>query len=167
MAVLTEDMKRVVRDQGLGFVATVCPDGTPNLSPKGLMFVWDDEHLIFADLASPTTMANLARNPVAAVNVVDPVLRKGYRFKGRASLHTEGPVFEQALRFFEQARTPNPRAVPIRGVAIVAVDHAAALISPAYAGGATEQDMIERSARRLEQIHGWDIARHDRPGRHG
>ena len=165
MTVLTEDMKRVVRDQGLAFVATVCPDGTPNLSPKGLMFVWDDEHLIFADLASPTTMANLARNPVAAVNVVDPVVRKGYRFKGHASVHTEGPVFDQAVRFLEGARTRGPRAVPIRGVAIVAIEQAAPLISPAYAGGASAQEVIERSARRLEQIHGWNIARHDRGDR--
>jgi predicted pyridoxine 5'-phosphate oxidase superfamily flavin-nucleotide-binding protein len=35
MGVLTADMKRVVEQQRLGFVATVCPDGTPNLSPKG------------------------------------------------------------------------------------------------------------------------------------
>ena len=35
MAMLTEDMKRVGREQRLGYVATVCPDGTPNLSPKG------------------------------------------------------------------------------------------------------------------------------------
>jgi hypothetical protein len=34
-ATLTADMKRVVREQRLGFVATVCPDGTPNLSRKG------------------------------------------------------------------------------------------------------------------------------------
>ena len=35
MGILTEDMKRVVTEQRLAFVATVCPDGTPNLSPKG------------------------------------------------------------------------------------------------------------------------------------
>jgi len=34
MGILTEDMKRVVNEQRLGFVATVCPDGTPSLSPK-------------------------------------------------------------------------------------------------------------------------------------
>ncbi|WP_157467826.1 pyridoxamine 5'-phosphate oxidase family protein [Edaphobacter aggregans] len=34
-AKLTADMKRVVAEQRLAFVATVCPDGTPNLSPKG------------------------------------------------------------------------------------------------------------------------------------
>ena len=30
MAVISADMKRVVEEQRLGFVATVCPDGTPS-----------------------------------------------------------------------------------------------------------------------------------------
>lgn len=57
MGVLTPDMQRVVREQRLGFVATVCPDGTPNLSPKGTTTVWDDDHLIFANIRSPGTIA--------------------------------------------------------------------------------------------------------------
>jgi hypothetical protein len=32
MGILTDDMKRLVREQSLGFVATVCADGTPRLS---------------------------------------------------------------------------------------------------------------------------------------
>lgn len=35
MARLTADMRRVVTEQRLGFVAPVSPDGAPNLSPKG------------------------------------------------------------------------------------------------------------------------------------
>jgi Pyridoxamine 5'-phosphate oxidase len=98
--IITEDMRRVVREQRLGFVATVCPDGTPNLSPKGTTAVWDDEHLVFADLRSPRTVANLRRNPNVEVNVVDPVARKGYRFKGAATVLTEGPLFEDILDFY-------------------------------------------------------------------
>ena len=37
MGILTEDMQRVVSEQRLGFIATVCPDGSPNLSPKGVL----------------------------------------------------------------------------------------------------------------------------------
>ena len=77
-------MKRVVEKQRLGFVATVCADGTPNLSPKGTLRVLDDDHLMFADIRSPGTVANLRTNPGIEVNVVDPFVRKGYRFKGRA-----------------------------------------------------------------------------------
>jgi predicted pyridoxine 5'-phosphate oxidase superfamily flavin-nucleotide-binding protein len=59
---LTADMKRIVGEQRLGFVATVCPDGTPNLSPKGTTAVWDDDHPVFANIRSPGTLANLREN---------------------------------------------------------------------------------------------------------
>src|SRR4029077_1751472 len=95
MGVLDEDMKRMVSRQRLGFVATVCPDGTPNLSPKGTTMVWDDDHLMFADIRSPRTVSNLRLNPAVEINVVDPILRKGYRFKGTATVLSEGELFEQ------------------------------------------------------------------------
>ena len=99
---LTADMKRVVEEQRLGFVATVCPDGTPNLSPKGTTAVWDDERLVFANIRSPRTIANLRRNPSVEVNVVDPFLRKGYRFKGTASVLESGALYEEALEFYRR-----------------------------------------------------------------
>jgi predicted pyridoxine 5'-phosphate oxidase superfamily flavin-nucleotide-binding protein len=34
MGILTDDMKRLIDEQKLAFHATVCPDGSPNLSPK-------------------------------------------------------------------------------------------------------------------------------------
>lgn len=79
----TEDMKRIVAEQRLAFVATVCSDGTPNLSPKGTIAVWDATHLVFADIRSPGTVANLKVNPTIEINVVDPFVRKGYRFMYR------------------------------------------------------------------------------------
>src|SRR5512132_3061758 len=90
VAILTEDMKRVVREQGLGFHATVDGDGSPNLSPKGTTAVWDDDHLFFADIRSPQTVANIRRGSHVEVNVVDPFVRKGYRFKGPAVVHERG-----------------------------------------------------------------------------
>ena len=44
----------------LCYVATVTPDGKPNLSPKGSLKVWDDETVEFADIASTTNIAWLA-----------------------------------------------------------------------------------------------------------
>src|SRR5215472_18738494 len=99
---LTDDMQRVVREQRLGFVATVCPDGTPNLSPKGTTAVWDDDHLIFANIRSPGTLANLRQNANVEVNVVDPFLRKGYRFKGIAEIVEAGPLYDKAIAFYRK-----------------------------------------------------------------
>ena len=103
MVALTEDMRRVVREQRLAYVATVCRDGTPNVSPKGTLMVWDDGHLVFADIRSPRTVANLRANPAIEVNVVDPLLRKGYRFKGKGAVITPNdPDFEEHVAFFRR-----------------------------------------------------------------
>jgi Pyridoxamine 5'-phosphate oxidase len=77
---LDESVRRVVREQSLGFVATVCPDGTANVSPKGTVAAWDDEHLVFLDLRSPGTVRNLAGNPSMEINVSS--IRCGARATG-------------------------------------------------------------------------------------
>ena len=142
MGILTDDMKRVVREQRLGFVATVCPDGTPNLSPKGTVAVWDDQHLVFLDLRSPQTLANLAANPAMEVNVVDPIVRKGYRFKGEAQILDGGELFEDVLAFFERERgTTRGR---VRAAVLMRVDRAATLISPVYDLGVSEDEVVGR-----------------------
>jgi predicted pyridoxine 5'-phosphate oxidase superfamily flavin-nucleotide-binding protein len=140
MAILTADMKRVVNQQRLGFVATVCPDGTPNLSPKGTTTVWDDNHLVFADIRSPNTVANLRHNPAIEINVVDPIVRKGYRFKGTATVLTEGAQFEEIITFYRLRGMTNP----IHSVVLVKIERALPLISPAYDTGATEDEVREQ-----------------------
>lgn len=140
MATLTEDMKRVVREQRLGYVATVCPDGTPNLSPKGTTTVWDDEHLVFADIRSPRTIANLKHNPSIEINVVDWFSRKGYRFKGVASVIESGPLFDQILSFYNQ-QGPSDAPRRIQAVVLVEVQRALPLVSPAYERNVTEDQV--------------------------
>jgi predicted pyridoxine 5'-phosphate oxidase superfamily flavin-nucleotide-binding protein len=152
MGILTDDMKRVVEAE-LGFIATVCPDGTPNLSPKGTTAVWDDDHLVFADIRSPGTVENLRSNPGIEVNVVDQLVRKGYRFKGTGRVHTEGDVFERGVRFYEDRGTVRARE-RIQGIVIVAVERALAVTSPAYDLGATEDELRQLYLGRLERSAG-------------
>src|SRR6476660_7832766 len=101
-------MKRVVNEQRLGFVATVCPDGTPNLSPKGTTAVWDDNHLVIADIGSPGSVSNLRHNSAVEINVVDPILRKGYWFKGIGRVLSDGALFDEILTFFRKRGVSSP-----------------------------------------------------------
>jgi uncharacterized protein len=149
MGMLTADMKRVVEEQRLGFVATVCPDGTPNLSPKGTTAVWDDDHLAFANIKSPGTLANLRRNPSVEINVVDPFLRKGYRFKGVATLLESGPLYEKAIAFYQDR---GSHVSVIREVVLVRVEWTQPIDSPAYDLGLTEDDVRSRSERHFDSL---------------
>ena len=154
MAILTEDMYRVVREQRLGFYATVCEDGSPNLSPKGSTFLLDDDHLLFADIRSPQTMANIRRGSIVEVNVVDPFVRKGYRFKGPAVVHERGTsVWAEGLeRMREAGSTQGDR---VNAVVVMEVREARALVSPVYDDGmATEAEVIQTFQARFARLHG-------------
>ena len=154
MGILTEDMKRLVSEQRLGFVATVCPDGTPNLSPKGTTAVWDDDHIVFADIRSPATVSNLRRNPSTEINVVDPMVRKGYRFKGVASVVTEGEgaLFERILDFYRTERNLDEGRTRIRSFVLVKINEAMPLISPAYDQGLTEEQVREKMQHYFDSL---------------
>jgi uncharacterized protein len=149
MGILTEDMKRIVREERFGFVATVCLDGTPNLSPKGTTTAWDNDHLVFADIDSSETVANLRLNPVTEINVVDPMIRKGYRFKGTAEILTEGLLFDEILAYYKARGVTTP----IRCIVLVKVEYAARLVSPVYTLGLSEPEVRNRWYRYWDTLN--------------
>jgi uncharacterized protein len=150
VGILTDDMKRIVREQRLGYIATVCPDGTPNLSPKGTTTVWDDDHLVFADIRSPQSVRNIEHNPAVEVNVVDALARKGYRFKGQGSVHRSDEVFQRGCQMYRDMGL----TVEIRAVVLIRVERALPVISPAYDRGGTEEQVKDRWRRYWRKL--WD-----------
>jgi predicted pyridoxine 5'-phosphate oxidase superfamily flavin-nucleotide-binding protein len=129
MAIITEDMERMVAGLRLCYVATVTPDGKPNLSPKGSLRVIDKDHLAFADIMSPATVRNLKQNPYIEVNMVDPFLRRGYRFKGVCEIVTEGATFDLVAN---ELWDREGRQYPVNAVVKIAVQVALPVRSPAY-----------------------------------
>jgi len=141
MGAIGPEAKRVVDEQRLCFVATVNDDGTPNLSPKGTIGVLDEDHLIFGDIRSPRTVE---------INVLDPIGRKGYRFRGTASIVDPGARFDELVDSFRARGLEHP----LHCFVIVRVEHTEPVISPAYDDGLTESEIRERW-----QGHYADLAR--------
>lgn len=148
MPILTNDMRRVLGEQQLGFIATVTPDGKPNLSPKGTTAAFSEDELVFADIVSPNTVANLIANPAIEINVVDPIVRKGYRFKGAATVFADGPRFDEILAFLRARGSTSP----IRHVILMKVESAAPLISPSYDQGRTEAQIAAQWEARRDEL---------------
>lgn len=143
MGILTEDMKRMVAELRLSYVATVTPDGKPNLSPKASLRVWDDDHLAFIDIASPNTVRNLRSNPHVEVNIVDPLRRRGYRFKGTAEIVQQGDIFTTMA---EELWAREGRQYPANAVVKIRVEKALPLLSPAYL---FNENVREEDVRRI------------------
>lgn len=138
---LTVDMKRIVQEHPLGYVATASADGTPNVSPKGTFFVVDDATIAFAEIRSPATVRNLAANPRIEVNFVDPFVRKGYRFAGTAKVLPRGEGnFDELLKKSGSSLAPR-----VRAIVVISVTKAQPLVSPAYDDGTASEEKIRKS----------------------
>ena len=79
---------------------------------------------------------------------MDPLARKGYRFKGRATVVGEGPEFAAALEFYRRRGSSSPK----RHVVLVSVEHAEPLVSPAYDGGQSEEAITTHWRAYWEQL---------------
>lgn len=134
---LTPDMKRLIEEQRLGFVATASLDGMPNVSPKGTFAVLDDRTIAFGEIRSPGTIRNLKANPRIEVNFVDAFVRKGYRFAGTATVvERSEPGFDTLLPLLRSSLAHR-----IRAIVTISVTRALPLTSPAYDDGASEPEL--------------------------
>ncbi|MEU9480892.1 pyridoxamine 5'-phosphate oxidase family protein [Streptomyces sp. NPDC048191] len=143
MGIITPDMRGIIDSAKLAFVATVCEDGSPNLSPKGSLRVYDDDHLVFMNMASPATAANLRRDPRLEVNVIDFLLRRGFRFKGTAELRGEGdPVYTWSRQWVLDTHGPS---YPCHEAVLIRVQRALPVDSPAYTFGHWSESDLKRA----------------------
>ncbi len=97
MAKLTEEAKKAIGTIRPSLVATASKTGKPNVSAKGSLRVLDDEHVLFADVASPRTIANIKENPQVAVICLDAATRKGCRIWGKGEVFNSGELFDNTV----------------------------------------------------------------------
>ena len=143
---IPESVKIFLNGQKLGYVATVSANGTPNLSPKGTIIAWDESTMAFADIRSPNTMKNLETNPNLEINVVDPLLRKGFRFKGQGTIIKNGQVYEAILNHYGE----NGIKSPIGAIVLVGISEILEVTSPLYDLGISEEEMKEKWKKILD-----------------
>jgi len=128
MAKLSEQAKKIISDIVPAFIATAGKNGKPNVSPKGSFRVIDDEHVAFAEMMSPKTLANLKENPQVAALVLDPNTWGGVRLHGRAEILESGPLVDSFKAQFA------PLKMTVHCVVKVAVEEVT--IMPPMKGGA-------------------------------
>jgi predicted pyridoxine 5'-phosphate oxidase superfamily flavin-nucleotide-binding protein len=137
MSLITQEIKEFLEQQKLGFVATVSVDGTPNISPKGTIIGWNSEFLAFANIRSPDTVNNLKNNSNIEINVIDPLLRRGYLFKGVARILNDGQIYDEILEFYKNMGIKST----IHEIILVNISDVTAVTSPLYDMGISEQEI--------------------------
>jgi len=134
---ITSEIRTFLNSQKLGYVATVSSDGKPNISPKGTIIPWSSDLLAFANIRSPDTVNNLQSNPFVEINVIDPLLRKGYLFTGTAKIIKDTILHDEILNYYRE----NGIQSPITSIVLINVSSVSKVTSPLYDLGNTEKKM--------------------------
>ena len=145
---LTQEIKDFLDLQKLGYVATVNADGTPNLSPKGTIVGWTSDELVFADIRSPDTMNNLKKNPHVEINVIDPLARKGYLFRGEARIVDDESLNKKILANYREKGVKSP----INAIVLVRVSEVSEVTSPLYDMGISEAEIKSKWKKHFESL---------------
>jgi uncharacterized protein len=84
MSLMNESIREAAQRSVLCWLATVDADGQPNVSPKEVWAIADDQHVVVAHIASPVSARNIAQQPQVCLSFVDVFVQKGFKLKGMA-----------------------------------------------------------------------------------
>jgi predicted pyridoxine 5'-phosphate oxidase superfamily flavin-nucleotide-binding protein len=90
-----EIVQLIIREGNVVNIGSVDALGTPNISPRYVMAILDDERLIFADAYMNKTYANVKLWPKVTAAIVDKANRAGFQLKGDAEEITDPDLIKQ------------------------------------------------------------------------
>ena len=123
-----------------------CPMSHQRKSSRSLIL--STEHLVIANIASPTSVRNIEINPLVCVSFIDVFVQKGFKVAGTAR-----NVPRQDAEFSRWAAPLNAKAgprFPIHSVLVVRATAIDAILAPSYrlyAAETTEQSQVVSAMR--------------------
>lgn len=127
---LTPEVHAAAKRSVLCWLATVDTEGQPNVSPKEIFTPFDDAHLVIANIASPTSVRNLARGARVCVSFIDVFVQKGFKVLGTAQVIRRGePAYTSWSAPLEAMAGPR---FPLHGVIVVRATAVEPIVAPSY-----------------------------------
>jgi predicted pyridoxine 5'-phosphate oxidase superfamily flavin-nucleotide-binding protein len=119
MAKLNEKMKEIFSKQGVFVLGTANPDGVPNVVPVGAVKILDDETVLVSDQFLLKTLQNLRENPKAAISFWESETGEGYQIKGDVTIHTEGKIYEDTVRWIREFSEKIGHPLKSKGAVVI------------------------------------------------
>ena len=115
MIQLTDEMVDLVnnaRESGNPcIVASAAADGTPNCGYIGTVLALDDGSFVYRDRTGRTPLDHIEENPKVVLLFRHAEKETGWKFRCTASVHREGPVYEDAIdRLFKSGLITDPES---------------------------------------------------------
>lgn len=148
MATLTEAVRASAQRSVLCWLATVDAEGQPNVSPKEVWAIADDQHVVVAHIASPVSARNIAQQPQVCLSFVDVFVQKGFKLKGMA--HEVRADESDFSRWAEPLLAMAGQRFVIQSVLVIRVTAVAPIVAPSYlfyADETTEAQQVAAAMR--------------------
>jgi predicted pyridoxine 5'-phosphate oxidase superfamily flavin-nucleotide-binding protein len=158
--VLSPEVQNCAARSILCWLATVDKNGQPNVSPKEMFVVFDSEHLVIANIASPASVRNIEVNPLVCVSFIDVFVQKGFKVIG-AARHVRRQDAE-FVSWSEPLLSKAGTRFPIHGLMVIRAKTVEPILAPSYrlhAAETTEESQTVSAMR----AYGVQPARGDVP----
>lgn len=148
MNILSAEVLEAASRSVLCWLATVSPDGQPNVSPKEIWAPFDSAHLVVANIASPTTVRNVRQSRQVCLSFIDVFVQKGFKILGEAENVDRGQ-----LSFQRWAAPLLSKAEPrfkIHSVVVIRANSVEPIVAPSYwlyPAETTEESQIAAARR--------------------
>jgi uncharacterized protein len=127
---MNDAVRENARRSVLCWLATVDANGQPNVSPKEVWAIVDEQHVVVAHIASPISARNIAYHPQVCLSFVDVFVQKGFKLVGTArevrADNAEFATWAKPLLAMVGER------FTIHSVLVVHVKSVAAILAPSY-----------------------------------
>lgn len=129
-SVLNEHHRKLIEKSVLSWVATVNEEGQPNVSPKEVFELYENDRLVFAVIASPKTLKNIKRHPKVGVSCLDIWTQKGVQMNGIAEII--GPNHRDFEQLEKLLNKKNKGVFKFRNIISIKITKAKTLLAPSY-----------------------------------
>lgn len=113
MVQIVDDIIRlIIKQEHIVLVGSVSAEGIPNISPRYVLGILQNEKLLFADAFANKTFHNINAWPRVTVAIFDKDTQGGYQLKGNAESVTDQKLISQAqVRLKEFGIHEKPKKV--------------------------------------------------------
>lgn len=128
---LSSLVKDNINKSVLCWLATVNAEGKANVSPKELFtYSEEDDTLLIANIASPTSIKNIRQNSAVCVSFVDVFVQKGYKLAGKATFINKSN--DDFLEKAEKLKIMAGGAFPVNSLLAISVEKVDEIVAPSY-----------------------------------
>jgi len=127
---ITNKVRELAQRSVICWLATSDSDGQPNVSPKEIYVIFNEDTILIANIASAKSTSNIRKNKKVCVSFIDIFVQKGFKIIGEAIEITSAA--KDYSKWVAPLHAMAGDRYPIHSVLVVKVNAIEEILAPSY-----------------------------------